>query len=389
MKRKILRALYFPDFLLDENTLKKAILLFDEIHVTDRPSFSFQGKDGGGQYGTIGAHSPLRRVEQSFRDNGVPLYVHGTEKGYLAGNALEEVHADINDVEYVKLFQRGLLKSEPFNAIQIAKGNYGEFGSEVDVRRHLTRVNIDEVLVDFENLQALFYDPEIPHMDLSTVQGRAKSLIAHVATCATMFNQAIHRSASEGFTPFSDARPYGHLLGQKYTRAGEALKRADGRVSITDLSFAVLDEIVPNDVVSKLSIRDAVAHRKSEAASREAFLEQLGAIHAKMPNLDNPEAYERHLQNVIEGEVRPAARKYRNALSVADDRFKVKLGQGLLGVAAGGGLINLFSNVGWASFLPLAAAGSAYVGSAVLDALASVRAADRDHCISYLLALDD
>jgi hypothetical protein len=47
----------------DNTTLKKAILLFDEIHFIDRPSFMF------GNFGTIATASPMRAYEQSFRDN--------------------------------------------------------------------------------------------------------------------------------------------------------------------------------------------------------------------------------------------------------------------------------------------------------------------------------
>jgi hypothetical protein len=54
-----------------EATLKKAILLFDELHFMDRPSFSF----GRGQGGLVGAPSPLRQFEASFREEGIPLYV--------------------------------------------------------------------------------------------------------------------------------------------------------------------------------------------------------------------------------------------------------------------------------------------------------------------------
>lgn len=69
MRSKI-SAFYYPDMYSSETTLKKAILLFDEIHFMDRPSFGIKN------YGSIGASSPIRQLEKSFRDAGVPLYVH-------------------------------------------------------------------------------------------------------------------------------------------------------------------------------------------------------------------------------------------------------------------------------------------------------------------------
>ena len=73
MRDKI-NAFYYPDFVANTATLMRAILLFDEIHLMDRPSFQFG--QGMASFGLIGANSPLRQYEQSFRDEGVPFYVH-------------------------------------------------------------------------------------------------------------------------------------------------------------------------------------------------------------------------------------------------------------------------------------------------------------------------
>jgi hypothetical protein len=70
---------YYPSSLAADTTLKKCILLFEEIHFMDRPSFMFEGK-----FGMVGHASPLRSYEQSFRDNGVPLYVHDAPGGIVA-----------------------------------------------------------------------------------------------------------------------------------------------------------------------------------------------------------------------------------------------------------------------------------------------------------------
>jgi hypothetical protein len=41
--RDRINAFYYPEFAMEGATLKRAILLFDELHVMDRPSFSFGG----------------------------------------------------------------------------------------------------------------------------------------------------------------------------------------------------------------------------------------------------------------------------------------------------------------------------------------------------------
>jgi hypothetical protein len=85
MRDKI-NVLYYPDFWVDYATLIKAILLFDELHFMDRPSIMFQFQNGGGQFGTVGAASPLRQYEASFREDGVPLFVTRLQWGQSIRN---------------------------------------------------------------------------------------------------------------------------------------------------------------------------------------------------------------------------------------------------------------------------------------------------------------
>src|ERR1017187_6000050 len=103
--RNPINALYYPDFGLDATTLKRAILLFDEFHIMDRPSFSFGGHKKS-NFGMIGAASPLREWEQAFRDGGMPLYVHGAPGGRMAEEDYAEVCADVNDTEFLRRSRR-------------------------------------------------------------------------------------------------------------------------------------------------------------------------------------------------------------------------------------------------------------------------------------------
>src|ERR1700736_5982527 len=110
MRDTKINVLYYPDFFAAEPTLKKAILLFDELHFMDRPSFSF----ARGQSGLIGAPSPLRNSEALFRDKGVPLYVHPAPGGPTPDELYEQIKADLDDMEFLRRFQLGLKTSPAF-----------------------------------------------------------------------------------------------------------------------------------------------------------------------------------------------------------------------------------------------------------------------------------
>jgi hypothetical protein len=115
----LINIFYYPDMFASHTTLKKAIIFFDEIHFMDRPSFSFPG-----QVGLIGAPSPLRQFEASFRDNGVPLFVHGAPGGQVQGDFYAQITADMNDLLFLTRFQDGLRHSETFRDLQITHGNH-------------------------------------------------------------------------------------------------------------------------------------------------------------------------------------------------------------------------------------------------------------------------
>ena len=108
MRDKI-KVLYYPDMQVSETTLKKCILFFDEIHFMDRPAFTI------GNFGLIGAQSPLRATEQSFReDAGVPLYVHSVDGGKISTDIMERVESDLNDYSFLENYREGLSKSKTF-----------------------------------------------------------------------------------------------------------------------------------------------------------------------------------------------------------------------------------------------------------------------------------
>src|ERR1700733_5230042 len=106
----------------------------------DRPSFQFE------QFGMIGMGSPMRQYEDSFRENGVDLYVHQAPFGQIDDDLHEDVYTDLNDLNFLARFQDGIKTSSTFRTIQIARGNYGAAGTHEDVARKMIEVNLMDVL---------------------------------------------------------------------------------------------------------------------------------------------------------------------------------------------------------------------------------------------------
>jgi len=244
MRDTKINAFYYPDKDADRTTLKKAILLFDELHFMDRPAFTFQNTHGELIAGLIGMKSELRDWEALFRSEGVPLYVHPAPGGPIPEELYEQVVVDLNDQDFLGAFQQGLKSSVAFRDLNVAPGNYGAAGDQPAVVRKLIDIDLVNGLGTHSTPVELFHDPHIMPFDLSTTVGCAKNLIFHAATCSAKLNYALNMGTKHGFIPLADATPYGDLLGTKYARAINKLRLSDNQIQLTDLSFAIFDELV-------------------------------------------------------------------------------------------------------------------------------------------------
>jgi hypothetical protein len=382
MREKI-AVLYYPDFWADYATLVKEVLLFDELHFMDRASMMF------GDFGTIGAASPLRQFEASFRDEGVPFYVHPAPMGPVTDQWYEDIKADVNDPEFLKRFQNGLRTSPTFRRLQVVPGNYGEYGNEESVARRLMVVDLSAALEGHESPVTLFEDSRIRHFDLSTPVGCAKQLISDAMTCSAKLNFALNVGTRHGFLPLADASPFGDLLGAKYARALNKLQPAENKLQMTDLSFAIFDELIPPGRLEAFSLKDAVRYRKASEKAREEFLEHLSMIQVKQATIGINGDYTGAIRKLIDTEIRPAVATFKKKLRGIDESLFGAIAKGAVGAASGSSAITLFGDLSWQRILAVGSMAAAYVTKALIDAYLAERTVKRECGISYLLSLDD
>jgi hypothetical protein len=382
--REPLRVFYYPSFWPDPMTLVKSILLFDEIHFMDRPSFMFGQL--GVEFGTVGCASPMRQFEKAFRDGGVPIYVHDAPGGPVHGKFLERIKADITDKEFLIRFQRGLIESPRFRDLIVQPGNYGDGRDQSDIVKLLVEVPVD-MLTD--PLAALA-DKGIKPFDTSTPDARAKLFVMDATTCSTTLNFGLHVSSREGFTPLADANPFQSLLATKYSRAIDVLGRSGTRnVRATDLSFSLFDELLPTEQIENLDMEQVVQYRRESSRDREAFLEHLYELEAKLGAISTEVDYHDEIRRVIDSEVRPAIRTFRNALDSTREKLYGRILKSAAGFAVTSDAVRIFGDLSWPHLLGLAGLAGGGLLAASVDALLENRAARRECSISYLLDLGD
>src|SRR6266571_953968 len=387
--RDKLRVLYYPDFSVETPTLKKSILLFDEIHFMDRPSFMFGGGREG-SVGMVGAQSPIRQYEKSFREAGVPLYVQEAPGGLVPGELLKMVEADLGDLNFMIQFQDGLRSSRHFRDLQIAPGNYGNGETQETLFQKVAAIDLQN---SPSSLQ-FFNDRGVRHFDHSTPEGLRKILATDAAMCSVKMNFALSQGTHAGFTPLADASPYASLLGAKYVRAISSVAASfpGHEIPITDLSLAILDELVPADKLERLTFGDVIKYRKESDDAREAFLEHLLVLQTKLGQVSGDGDYSAAINKLITTEVRPAAREFRRKLDTVYEKLFGKV-TGAAIAAVGSGIVwlgssaavHVLGDVTWEKLLALPIAAAAYVAPKAVDALVEARAVSRECVFSYLL----
>lgn len=379
MRDKI-NILYYPDFHLSHNTLKKCILFFDEIHIMDRPAFTIDN------WGLIGAPSPLRSYEESFREAGVPLYVHGVNGGRLTSELLEKVYSDISDYKFIEHFAVGLGSSPSFRSDQFPEGNYDSFGSN-----QLELINLfhktDLSLLKSPQTARELLKKKVSPFDKSNTEAILAFLLSRTALCSAQLNFAIMEGHKHGFTPIADSEVYSNLLNSQYLRAADKLEPKKNKIEIADLSFAIFDELISNECIEQIDIKDIVDYRKKSVAAREQFLEYLSSFTVKLNHLSKNKDYIGEINKFIKSEILPAATTFRNKLISIDEIFTGALTKGLIGELGTGGL-HVFTDLSWGNIIALAGATGIYVINAAIDNYLAERAHRRECSISYVLSLD-
>jgi hypothetical protein len=239
----------------------------------------------------------------------------------------------------------------------------------------------------------VYEDPTLRPFDFSTEGDCLKRLISFAMTCSAKMNFALGLGSRQGFSPLADMSPFNELLKAKYGRAIKATSdRRQLQIPATDLSLAIMDELVRPEILHGLKMETVFEIRKGSEKAREAFLEHLVAFQGKLDSIPDDGDYSQAIQRLVDVEIRPAARSFQNKLAAVTDKIV-----GSLAVGAVGGLVGSSAAIAqfWGrpvlAVLAYAAATAGVAGvytvQQAAEATVEKRKARRECAISYLLDL--
>src|SRR5690349_1581557 len=120
-----MKLLFTGESFCSETSLKRLLLVAEDLRFLDRPSVTFEN------WGTIGAHSVARRINP----NVSPIYIDAESPPAGPASHLYEPYilADINNAEFCQLVLNGFSTNDQFaHKLVQPKANYGEaMGAEI------------------------------------------------------------------------------------------------------------------------------------------------------------------------------------------------------------------------------------------------------------------
>jgi hypothetical protein len=112
-------------------------------------------------------------------------------------------------------------------------------------------------------------------------------------------------------------------------------------------------------------------------------------IQSKQAAIGRDADYTGAIDRLIDTEIRPAARAFKNKLQAIDESLFGAIAKGVVAAAGGPSVLTIFGDLSWHRILAIGVAASAYVSTALIENILAERAAKRDCSISYILSLDD
>lgn len=411
-------------------TLKKALLLYDEIHIMDRPSFTIDNK-----FGSIAQDSPFRLLPQILSNSDINIICHEPHWGLLGGilkqPLLTSLEEDMNDRDFVNIFIDGLINDPIFSSV-ILRDNPTFRVKKVPFFVELGLVQLAakavakgfppsllgdsyfpelEKMTNFKKLKYSRIQNSIINKDWSNVEfslerlqkadpsaivnpdsNEGIELIVNWLLCKAshMLNNFMLTTIETDSVPFTDLMTYHKLLAIKYHRASNRIPNSlFGGSTFGIIANTILDDILLSDNLKKRKIKDLLKYRKKHKNELIEFRCYLAELQHKIEKEPFDAEIEKEVSKLISLEVMPKAREYRERL--------IKSWENLFG-----SLAKSIGRPGWKAMtmlvlwgLPLdklvtmgsIAALGAWAAPSVVDFIIERRKISRTNGLAYLLKI--
>ncbi len=226
-------------------TLKRLVLLADEIGFMDRPSITFR------HWGTLGRDSEIRTFDTSC----IPILfsAHAPPSGPPNELYTRYIEADLANAQFVQAFLDGLRSSEVFGRKFLAPGaNYGSASGDA-IR---TAILADEHLSN-SNLSGSLEPKRMFAID--TAEDRQETLKFLVIEASIHVTNAIVVTEQSGLLPISDDLHFSRLM---LIRSTDPAYVGSSPTFAPALGLDVAKAVIPDAALSEIHLDDLFRYRE-------------------------------------------------------------------------------------------------------------------------------
>lgn len=364
-----MKLLFSGSHRIDSTSLKRLLLLAEEIDFMDRPSNSF------GNFGTVGIDSPVRTLLPLFKDRPIKVDVLTPPSGAPLGLQEKYLETDLMDLNFRRKFLKGLLKDPPFMFDHISpEGNYG---SGIKGREFIKALTQDEEFLtcpmNTGNLT------ELPWVidNKESLKETLRTLLCDISIALT---NAMVLANSTGLSPLANSKTFADLLTLRFSNTAYT-GGVTSKASL--LGLKIIESVIPDSVLKEISFDDVLHYREASKDIYDAWIVDVNKYSTDLEDIPYDEAVSR-IPLILSKEIQPKIQNYKNEMkSVAEKLF----GELFKRATYIGGGIMIHSLSGLSSAGAITAFFSSLAIKDVVDYIVQNRKVKREHAITYLLEL--
>lgn len=371
-----LRVLFYGSDICSLMSLKKAILLFDDIHFCDRPSINF-----GGNWGTIGSASRIRKFVYTLACDGIPVIVHKQMPDAVYNSLRDSIAYELEDPQFSKMVFDGFKSEEMFRYLLVQpNANYakGKGHEIIDAMMKLKLGDRQYALEDYTKSGPDWYNPRSKKSMEEVFAHALMEISAKLTmTCALCYENDL--------IPFTEYSTYDKLLSLRYQRALKQhnLEKSLAKIKLAQLSQKIFDSIIPDAVLDQANMEDVIKYRKETRGQYEAFRKYLMKLNYQIETKPFDSAFEGEIKKIIIEEVIPEADKFRNECTRIWEKMFGGFAKNVVVAPISSFVLSLFTGVSW---LEILAKGCALVVvPPLIDFALEQRHIKRTNSLSYLM----
>jgi len=370
-----MKLLYGDNLVCSTPTMKRLMIMADEIGFMDRPAIGHDAL-GGGQWGLIGTPSPIRQ----FSTEGQPVKLVALDAPLLASGDIyaSYIRADFENPEFVRTILHGL-SNDAFAEKLIQLGaNYGS---------GMTGETVRQALLKDDSLQRAQLTPAVDGrlmFKVESSEGRQTTLKISAIEVSVRLTTTMLASEQYDIPPVSDDPVFAKLLAMR----SSSNRYIGGSAPLAPyLGFEMVKAVIPDALLQDLTVADILGYRQESKAAYAAWDAEINRFAARLDDVDPTQA-ELTIPKLIAEELMPRIIECRNEMQSVRDKLFQSLVRRITTFQFPTTAIAYYhsGNLVHAVMAFLASAAPAIV-QPFSDYAAQRRAMKRKHAVSYLVGI--